>query len=106
MMLLDWRKLPPKPIEHFPKTVQPCKIVKCLCLIDTILHVKCSKSVTLMSNWLKFGEIVPFGGRRPLNLRPAQCRSALLKSELQTFVSHIHEQFEKRAESAFFTLLC
>ena len=90
MMLLDRRKLPPTPIGRFPKTIQCCKIVNCSCLIDTKLYVKCSKSVTLMSNWLKFGEIVPFGGRRPLNLRPAQCRSALLKSELQTFASHIH----------------
>ena len=89
-MLLGRRKLPPTPIGRFPKTIQPCKIVNCSCLIDTKLYVKCSKSVTLMSNWLKFGEIVPFGGRRPLNLRPAQCRSALLKSELQTFASHIH----------------
>ena len=71
LMLLGRRKLPPTPIGRFPKTIQCCKIVNCSCLIDTKLYVKCSKSVTLMSNWLKFGEIVPFGGRSPS--QPTTC---------------------------------
>ena len=34
------------------------------CIHLTQLYRKCM-SVTLMSNWLKFGKIVPFGGLRP-----------------------------------------
>ena len=92
LMLLGRRKLPPTPIGRFPKTIQPCKIVNCSCLIDTKLYVKCSKSVTLMSNWLKFGEIVPFGGRspsQPTTCPVSQCPTQVRVADICFTYSHI-----------------
>ena len=107
LMLLGRRKLPPTPIGRFPKTIQPCKIVNCSCLIDTKLYVKCSKSVTLMSNWLKFGEIVPFGGRspsQPTTCPVSQCPTQVTVADI--CFTHIHEQFELRADAHFFFKNC